>query len=127
MEMWKHAVQWFEIPVHNFDNAKKFYEAIFDYQMPEMPMGEARMGILLHDQQGGGVGGAIVAGTGRAPAASGSMVYLSAGNDLNTVLNRVPKAGGSVVVPKTAIAPEHGYFAIFQDTEGNHVGLHSLK
>ncbi len=127
MEMWKNAVQWFEIPVQNFDKAKKFYEAIFDYQMPEMPMGEARMGILLHDQQGGGVGGAIVAGTGREPNANGSMVYLSAGNDLSTVLNRVSKAGGAVVVPKTQITPEYGYFAIFQDTEGNHVGLHSQK
>jgi predicted enzyme related to lactoylglutathione lyase len=127
METWKNALSWFEIPVSNFDKAKEFYQAIFDYEMPEMPMGPNRMGILLHDQQGGGVGGAIVAGNGYQPTVGGSVVYLNAGNDLSTVLNRVPKAGGAVVVPKTQIAPDLGYFAIFQDCEGNRVGLHSLK
>jgi predicted enzyme related to lactoylglutathione lyase len=127
MEMFKNAVNWFEIPVKNFDKAKAFYESIFDYQMPEMPMGPNRMGILLYDQPGGGIGGAIVAGEWYEPTAGGSLVYLNGGDDLNSVLNRVPNAGGAVVVPKTLIAPEVGYFAIFQDCEGNRVGLHSPK
>ena len=127
MEKFKNALNWFEIPVKDFDKAKAFYESIFDFEMPEMPMGPNRMGILLHDQQGGGVGGAIVAGEWYEPTASGSLVYLNGGDDLNSVLNRVPKAGGTVVVPKTLIGPEIGYFAIFQDCEGNRVGLHSLK
>ena len=43
------ALNWFEIPVSDFDRAKKFYETIFDYQMPENQMGPARMGFLLYD------------------------------------------------------------------------------
>lgn len=39
-----HAINGFEIPVNDFDRAKKFYETIFDYQMPENTMGPARMG-----------------------------------------------------------------------------------
>jgi len=127
MEMPKHAVQWFEIPVRDFARARKFYEAIFDYQMPEMEMGPTRMGILLHDQPGGGVGGAIVHSEGCEPSKQGTIVYLSGGNDLSVVLNRVAQAGGQVVVPKTAITPEHGFFGHFLDTEGNRVGLHSMK
>ena len=55
-----HAINWFEIPVADFDRAKKFYETIFAYQMPESQMGPARMGFLLYDFQNGGRGGAIV-------------------------------------------------------------------
>jgi predicted enzyme related to lactoylglutathione lyase len=127
MEMFKNAVNWFEIPVKDFDKAKTFYESIFDYEMPEMPMGPNRMGILLYDQPGGGVGGAIVAGEWYEPTTRGALVYLNGGNDLNSVLDRVSKAGGAVLVPKTLVAPEIGYFAIFQDCEGNRVGLHSPK
>lgn len=46
-----HAINWFEIPVADFDRAKKFYETIFAYQMPESQMGPARMGFLLYDFQ----------------------------------------------------------------------------
>ena len=127
MEMVKNAVNWIEIPVKNFDRAKLFYQMIFNYDMPETPMGPNRMGMLLYDQPGGGVGGAIVAGESYEPTPSGSLVYLNGGNDLSVVLGRVEKAGGAVVVPKTLVAPEIGYFAIFKDCEGNRVGLHSPK
>jgi hypothetical protein len=52
-----HAINWFEIPVADFDRAKNFYETIFAYQMPESQMGPARMGFLLYDFQNGGRGG----------------------------------------------------------------------
>jgi uncharacterized protein len=124
--MEKNAVSWFEIPVKNFENAKNFYRTIFEFDMPEMQMGPNRMGILLHDQ-GSGVGGAIVSGEWYEPSVSGTMVYLNANPDLNIVLDRVQKAGGEVLVPKTNIGENMGYFAIFKDVEGNRVGLHSLE
>ena len=45
------ALNWFEIPVSNFDRAKKFYESIFNYQMPENIMGDTRMGFFLYDNK----------------------------------------------------------------------------
>jgi predicted enzyme related to lactoylglutathione lyase len=42
------------------------------------------------------------------------------------VLQRIPKAGGTVVKPKFSIG-QHGFIALFKDTEGNVVGLHSMK
>jgi len=126
MEMTKNAVSWFEIPVRDFERARTFYSAIFDYDMPEMPMDSIRMGILPHDRDGGGIGGCICHGEGYEPSgANGTKVYLDGGSDLNTVLNRVPGAGGQIVLPKTAIGGGHGQFAFFADTEGNVVGLYS--
>jgi len=122
----KNAISWFEIPVKDFDKARLFYQTIFNFDMPEMQMGPNRMGILLHERDAG-VGGAIVAGEWYEPSMSGTIVYLEANPDLGDVLVRVEKAGGSVLVPKTAIGADMGFFAIFKDVEGNRVGLHSLK
>jgi predicted enzyme related to lactoylglutathione lyase len=128
MNLVKNAISWFEIPVLDFDRAKKFYSAIFNYEMPEMEMGPFQMGILPHDQEGQGVGGAIIFGEGYHPAgANGARVYLNTGDDLNVVLERVPAAGGIITMAKTEIAPDMGFMAFFDDLEGNNVGLYSSK
>lgn len=126
MEAFKNAISWFEIPVADFERAKTFYQKIFDFEMPVMEMEGIHMGILLHDRDGGGVGGTICFGEGYKPAGSdGPKVYLTAGDDLNTVLGRVESAGGKVILPKTEIAPGMGHFAFLSDSEGNVVGLYS--
>lgn len=120
-----HAINWFELPVLQFNRARAFYSEIFDYEMPERQMGENRMGFLPADPMSGGVGGAIVHGRAYQPAAYGPLLYLNGGDDLNTILKRVERAGGKVLQNKTHIGDEIGYFAIFADTEGNRVALHS--
>lgn len=126
MEFTKNAISWFEIPVVDFDRAKKFYSEIFDFEMPDMMMDNIRMGFLLYDQENEGVGGAIVHGEGCVPSDIGSKIYLNGGSDLNIVLNKVEKAGGKVILPKTDIGSGFGFFALFIDTEGNQLGLHSM-
>ena len=64
---------------------------------------------------------------GLAASADGTVLYLNGGDDLQVSLNRVEGAGGHVLIPKTLISPEVGYFAQFLDTEGNRVGLYSMK
>lgn len=44
---------------------------------------------------------------------------------MDPLLARVTPAGGTIVVPKTQISPEVGHFAMFLDTEGNKIGIHS--
>ena len=39
------------------------------------------------------------------------------------MLARIASAGGKVVQGKQEIAPGYGYFAIFEDTEGNLLAL----
>ena len=33
------SLNWFEIPVIDFDKARKFYSAIYEFDMPETQMG----------------------------------------------------------------------------------------
>lgn len=128
MESVQNAISWFEIPVTDLPRAKKFFETILNIEMPEMDMGELKMAIFNSDAEKGGVGGALCLGEGYEPSGSkGPKAYLNGGNDLSTVLNRVADAGGTVVLPKTMIAPDMGYMAFFQDTEGNVLGLYSMN
>ena len=126
MEITTHALAWFEIPVVDFDRARAFYSRIFDYDMPVATMGRNRLGFLLHEQ-GRGIGGAIVKGQGYVPGNDGVLVYLAGGQDLAIVLARIEAAGGRVVQPKTEVAPDLGFYAVFADTEGNRIGLHSIQ
>ncbi len=123
--MIKSAINWFEIPVLDFGRAKAFYSGIFDYEMPANQMGPNMLGFFLHEQ-GSGIGGAIIQGEGYVPSQEGTLVYLNGGDDLRVVLDRVEAAGGKVVLGKTEITPEIGFYALFIDTEGNRVALHSM-
>ena len=122
------ALNWFEIPVSDFERAKKFYETIFNYQMPENMMGNVRMGFFLYDFQNGKVGGAICQSEMHKPSQEGSLVYLNCQPDLQVALNRVENAGGKILKPKTKISEEQnlGFWALITDTEGNNVALHSM-
>lgn len=127
MEKMTNSINWVEIPVLNFDRAKEFYSRIYDFEMHEMMMGPLRMGFLPMDADSQGVGGAIVQGDGFVPTALGTKVYLNGGKNLMTVLNRVIAAGGEIILAKTQINDEFGYYAVFEDTEGNHISLHSME
>ena len=127
MEVVLHAINWFEIPVIDFERARKFYSDIFDYTMPDSMVGRKRMGFFLYQYQLEGIGGAIVESAGFNPSKDGAKVYLNGGEDLQIVLDRVASAGGTVITSKTFVNEQVGYFASFSDTEGNEVYLHSRK
>jgi predicted enzyme related to lactoylglutathione lyase len=74
---------------------------------------------------GGTVGGALVQSQMHKPSTTGTFIYLNGNPNLQLVLDRIPKAGGKVTVPKTQISKEYGYMAFFTDTEGNTVAVHS--
>lgn len=118
-------ITWFEIPVTDFTRAQKFYSDIFDITIEKTEMGEYLMGFFPGEI--GGVTGSLIFGKGYMPSESGVLVYLNGGENLNYVLSKVSDAGGKVVVPKTLIRDDVGYFAIFNDTEGNKIALHSMK
>lgn len=121
----KNAINWFEIPVKNFDRAKKFYEQIMNGEIQEMPHPEFKYGMLPADMQNG-IGGGIVEGPGFEPSDKGSLIYLNGGDDLSIPLAKVEMAGGEILMPKTSIDP-NGFMAYFKDTEGNKVALHSMN
>jgi hypothetical protein len=60
------------------------------------------------------------------PSADGPIIYMELADDLNETLDKIKQSGGHVVMPKTQISPEKGFWALFTDTEGNKLALHSM-
>jgi predicted enzyme related to lactoylglutathione lyase len=118
----KDYVSWFEIPAINFERAVGFYNLIYGIEMVKMETNGYTMAFFPTDN---GIGGAVVSGPGSEPSDSGPLLYLNGGDDLNNLLGKVETAGGRIVMPKTLISKEAGHFAIFIDTEGNKLALHS--
>jgi predicted enzyme related to lactoylglutathione lyase len=121
----KNAINWFEIPVKDFNKAKAFYETILGAKLQVMEAMGMKSAFFPADLQNG-IGGCLIEGPGYEPSPKGSLVYLNGGDDLSVPLSKVEAAGGKILLPKTAIGP-NGFMAHFTDTEGNKVGLHSMK
>ena len=120
------AINWFEIPATDFARAKKFYETILGAEMHTMEAMGMQSAFFPADMQNGAIGGSIMHGAGYTPSTIGALVYLNGGEDLSVILSKVEKGGGKIILPKTAIG-QNGFMAHFEDTEGNKVGLHSMK
>lgn len=125
--VFQNAISWFEIPTSNLDRAQKFYESIFDIQMQPLDTPQIKMRMFpLKNMMG--VGGALVynAQFYKSSASEGPLIYLNANPDVQIILDRIESAGGKILVPKTLISPEYGHMAMFLDTEGNRIALHSI-
>ncbi|MDL5048967.1 VOC family protein [Oscillatoria amoena NRMC-F 0135] len=118
-------VNWFEIPALDFDRAVKFYSTVLGVNITANEFMGAQMGFFPSD--GTNVSGAIITGSNYSPANGGVLLYLNGGADLSVPLGKVEAAGGKIIVPKTQISDDMGYFAIFNDTEGNTMAFHSMS
>jgi predicted enzyme related to lactoylglutathione lyase len=122
-----HAISWFEIPTIDLERATAFYESIFNLSLFPMDTPNLKMRLFPIDNPGTGIGGALVyAKDFYSPSSThGPMVYLNGNPDVQHILDRIEAAGGKIAVPKTQISPEYGYMAVFIDSEGNRIALHS--
>jgi len=118
-------LNWFEIPAADISRAKNFYEAMFDTTMEEQEMMGMKMAFFPAEPGSGKANGGLVQSENHTPSMEGSVIYLNGNPDLAHSLNRVESAGGKVIMPKTKINDEVGYMAMFTDSEGNKMGLHS--
>ncbi len=122
------ALNWFDIPVTDLNRAKKFYETIFDMEMETRKTDEEEMAFfprLPNTIMGlsGILSGCLVKNDRLKPGAEGPMIYLNASPTVQTVIDKVEKAGGKLLTPRTQIPA--GYIAVCLDTEGNKIGLHA--
>ncbi len=125
---YNNAISWFEIGSTNLDRATKFYETIFNISLIAMDLQNIKMRMFPITDMENGVGGALVDSGGfhKASATDGPLIYLNGNPDVQDILDKIPAAGGSILVPKTAISAEYGFMAVLIDTEGNRIGLHSV-
>jgi predicted enzyme related to lactoylglutathione lyase len=121
------CLNWFEIPVEDIDRAKQFYEKIFAVQMSEDTVMGMQMVFFPSAHGNGKVGGALVKSDLHKSNTEGVLVYLNANPDLSDILQRIEEEGGVVLLYKTKLPREAGFMAMFLDTEGNRIALHSYN
>jgi uncharacterized protein len=124
------VLNWFEIPVSDLERAKKFYETILDIEMTLRTDGEAEGAFFPYNPKvvqatSGRVTGVLSKSNRNSPSGNGTMVYINASPDIQLVLDKVEKAGGKIVMSKTALP--FGSIAVIIDSEGNRIGLHAEK
>jgi len=121
-------VGWFEIYVQDMNQAKVFYESVLQTTLeplcsPAMP--DMEMYSFPHQTDKWGAGGALVKLKGVPSGGNSTLVYFSC-EDCSNEVSRVIAAGGQIDRDKFSIG-DYGFIALVVDTEGNMIGLHSLK
>ena len=120
------AVNWFEIYVADMERARKFYEGVLGKEMMPIPSpDEGEMVAFPWEEGAPNSSGALVKHADGQPGMGGTMVYFQC-DDVSNEIGRVEENGGTVMQGKTNIG-DHGFIAMFEDTEGNAVGLHSRE
>lgn len=121
------AVIWCEINVQDMARARKFYEAVFAVTLQQVEDDEAEGWMFPWQEGKEGAGGALFKHKqpGMPTGPGGTTVYFAC-DDCAVEESRVVANGGTVMLSKRSIDP-HGFYAIILDTEGNRIGLHSMK
>jgi uncharacterized protein len=115
-------IVWVDIPVLDLDRAIGFYSAVLGRTVKKQEFPGMSIGLLPDEDTD--VSGCLYVGGGNEPSTHGPLVYLNAQGRLDEAVAAVEANGGKVVQPKHQIGP-HGYRAVFVDTEGNQLALHS--
>jgi hypothetical protein len=118
-------VNWFEIPVKDIEKSRKFYQAVFGYNLEVHEMEPFTMAFFPMVQDKAGAAGTLIKGESYVPSHSGTVIYFSV-DDIEETLRRINANGGKTLMPKKSIG-EYGFIAHFEDSEGNRLALHSMK
>lgn len=116
----------FELPSDDRDRAKRFYSTVFEWGIEEMPFGDdvytsvftAPVDENYMHEETGAINGAIIDRDGPLQSPVVTIEVPSIDEHVPTI----EAEGGSVIVPKDEV-PDMGYYAYFEDPEGNIIGL----
>ncbi|MBA4170770.1 MAG: VOC family protein [Chloroflexi bacterium] len=109
-------MNWWEIPVPDLDDAKRFYGEVFGWTF--QPFGEDYFAALGPD-------GDMLGGIFKAPAhelGNGVRITFKT-HELEVALERVSSAGGTVVTQRSEIGGDMGWWAAFTDPAGRWIGF----
>jgi predicted enzyme related to lactoylglutathione lyase len=118
-------VGWFEIYVRDMKRAKKFYEKTFAVKLQAILSPIIKMQAFPMGQKLPGCAGALVRMEGKDSGGGGTIIYFTCA-DCAIEASRAKKNGGEIFKDKFSIG-EYGFIALVVDTEGNMIGLHSMK
>jgi predicted enzyme related to lactoylglutathione lyase len=116
---------WVELSVVDISRAMTFYEKAFDLKFKMEEMGALKLAFFPPgNMKEYGATGALVKGPGYEPSCSGTLPYIPV-KDIESALKKISDSGGKILASKKSIG-QYGNIGIFEDTEGNRVGLHSM-
>ena len=107
----------FEIPADNPDRAVKFYSEVFDWKIEKWAGPMQYWLVSTGSKEAPGIGGAIME-----RRQERCVINTIDVPDVDEFIRKIEGGGGRILQPKTTI-PGVGYFAYFQDTEGNKLGI----
>ncbi len=124
--MKRNRVSWFEIYVEDMDRAKTFYQKVFEIEeFVDLSSEQMQMFAFPWIEDAPNAAGALAKAEFNKPSENGTIVYFSC-EDCAIEEKRASENGGKVVNPKMSIGA-HGFVSMIKDTEGNVIGLHSMK
>ena len=118
-------IVWFEIYVQDMPRARKFYETVFQIKLERLPGPDIEMWSFPSNTAKWGASGTLVKAPGAASGGNSILVYFAC-EDCAVEEARVEKTGGRVHRKKMSIG-QYGFVSLAFDTEGNMIGLHSMK
>jgi predicted enzyme related to lactoylglutathione lyase len=118
-------VNWFDINVSNLNNAKEFYETVFNIKLVDFPIEFGKQSGFPFDSKGLNITGALVEREDFTPSGNNTIIYFES-EDCTTEENLVENAGGKIIRSKMSIG-EFGFISILCDRDGNTIGLHSIN
>jgi uncharacterized protein len=120
MFMADHPIVHIDIPAANTRAAGKFYSDVFNWKIET----SEEYNYTMFQSEGGPGGGFVSPSEDASPFAykkDSLLIYLATDN-IDATLAAVEAHGGKTVLPKTEI-PQVGWWAVFTDPTGNHLGL----
>lgn len=121
----RNPVGWFELYVQDMARAKAFYEAVFEARLERLESPGIEMWAFPMQPERAGAAGSLVHAPGVASGGGGTLVYFSC-DDCAIEAARAAASGGTLLKDKFPIG-RYGFVALVHDTEGNLVGLHSMR
>lgn len=116
---------WFEIYVQDLDRAKAFYESVFQIKLQQLNNPDLELWAFPMEMGKWGAGGALVKMEGVSSGGNSTIIYFSC-EDCAVEQDLIIANGGKILREKWSIG-EYGFIALGIDSEGNTIGLHSLK
>jgi len=118
MFMANYPISHIEISTTNPDVLGAFYHDVFGWTIET---NTEHNYVTFHFQSEGGLRGGFVGPSEPNYKPDRLLVYIST-DDINATLAIIEAHGGKIVLPKTEI-PHVGWWAVFTDPAGNHLGL----
>jgi uncharacterized protein len=123
----RNIVGWFELYVQDMERAKVFYQNTFQVTLERLESPDIELWAFPNPMgmNTPGCPGALVKMTGKDSGVGGTIVYFSCADCAVEALRAVQN-GGKIHKAKMSIG-QYGFIVLILDTEGNMIGLHSMK